>query len=209
MNKKQCFIIPFLIFILIFSLCFFVSCKPAEETPNEEMDTEESQEEVIEKEDAEIIEESNEEIDTEESQEEAIEKEDAEIIEESKEQVPLPSAEYITGLFFELINDRRITEAIDMMTNEMAGDDASKQAWGVHFNAIKSINVQSIEPYNEEQWTDAKKVFEVTLEAYVSSEAKDAPIPYYGWHDNPNIRWVSVEKDASGFWKIAALATGP
>lgn len=184
MNKKQCFIIPFLIFILIFSLCFSVSCKPAEETCKEEIDTEESQEEVIEKEDEEIIEESN-------------------------EQAPLPSAEYITGLIFELINDGKINEAIDLMTNEMAGDDTSKQTWGVHFNAIKSINVQSIEPYNKEQWTDAKKVFEVTLEAYVSSEAKDAPIPYYGWHDNPNIRWVSVEKGASGFWKIAALATGP
>ena len=184
MNKKQCFIIPFLIFILIFGLCFSVSCKPAEETCKEE-------------------------IDTEGSQEEAIEKEDEEIIEESNEQAPLPSAEYTIGLFFELINDRKINEAIDLMTNEMAGDDASKQAWEVHFNAIKSINVQSIEPYNEEQWTDAKKVFEVTLEVYVSSEAKDAPIPYYGWHDNPNIRWVSVEKDATGFWKIAALATGP
>jgi len=32
-----------------------VSCKPAEETPNEEIDTEESQEEAIEKEDEEII----------------------------------------------------------------------------------------------------------------------------------------------------------
>ena len=44
---------------------------------------------------------------------------------------------------------------------------------------------------------DAKKVFEVTLETYVSSEAKDAPIPYYGWHDNPNIRWVSVPPETS------------
>jgi len=58
-------------------------------------------------------------------------------------------------------------------------------------------------------FNNLKKVFKVTLETYISSEAKDAPIPYYGWQDNPNIRWVSVEKDAICLWKIAALATGP
>jgi len=47
------------------------------------------------------------------------------------------------------------------------------------------------------------------LEVYVSSDAKDAPIPYYGWGDNPNIRWVVLEKDSDGSWKISALATGP
>jgi len=32
-----------------------------------------------------------------------------------------------------------------MMTDEIAGDDASKHAWEIHFNAIKSINVQGLQ----------------------------------------------------------------
>lgn len=62
--------------------------------------------------------------------------------------------------------------------------------------------------FNTEQWTDAEETFKVTLEVYVSSDAKDASIPYYGWGDNPNIRWVALEKDTDGSWKISTLATG-
>jgi len=44
--------------------------------------------------------------------------------------------------------------------------------------------------------------------AYVTT-SKNAPIPYYGWHDNPNVRWITLEKNSDGFWEIASLATGP
>lgn len=79
---------------------------------------------------------------------------------------------------------------------------------GVHFNAIKSVAVQKIEPSIKENWTDNRHTYKVTLEIYISSDAASAPIPYYGWGDNPNIRWVSITKE-SGLWKIAELATGP
>jgi hypothetical protein len=124
-------------------------------------------------------------------------------------EVPLPSDQYVVTLFFRYINEHKISEAINLMTPEMIGDDNSKQTWEAHFDAIKSINIQEIEQYDKENWTSNKKVFKVTLEAYVSSSAKNAPIPYFGWHDNPNIRWITLEKSGEGFWKIASLATGP
>ena len=127
----------------------------------------------------------------------------------SDREVPLPSAHDIVTLFFELINEHKISEAINLMTPEMIGNDSTKQTVLLNFNAIKSINIQEIEPYDKENWTNNKKVFKVTLEAYVTSSAENAPIPYYGWHDNPNIRWVTVEKNSAGFWKVASLATGP
>jgi hypothetical protein len=127
----------------------------------------------------------------------------------SSESVPLPTPEDIVRLFFDLINEKRIPEAIDLMTDQMAGDDNSKQMWGIQFNAIQSIKVQSINPYLEDQWTASEKMFKVILEVSVSREAKDAPIPYYGWDSNPSTRWVSIKKDVNGLWGIDSLATGP
>lgn len=95
-----------------------------------------------------------------------------------------------------------------MMSQKTVGDDSNKQTWGVHFNAIKSINVMSIEPSMKESWSQDKHSYKVALEAYVSSEAANAPIPYYGWGDNPNIRWVTLIKEGD-FWKISELGTGP
>ena len=123
-------------------------------------------------------------------------------------EVPLPQEEDIVRNFFALINERKIPEAISSMSMSMVGDDSSKQAWGVQFNDIKSISVQKIEPSMPESWSDDKHSYKVTLEAYVSSDAANAPIPYYGWHDNPNIRWVEIVKEG-GLWKINSLATGP
>lgn len=122
--------------------------------------------------------------------------------------VPLPQGEDIIRSFFSLINEKRIPEAISMMTNQAVPDDSAKQAWGVQFNAIKSINVQAIEPANQASWTENSKEYKVTLEAYVSSEAANAPIPYYGWEDNPNIRWVTIIKNENGIWQIDQIGTG-
>ena len=127
----------------------------------------------------------------------------------SSESVPLPLPEDIVRLFFELINEKRIPEAIDLMTDQMVGDDFSKQMWGVQFNAIQSIKVQTIEPSFEDQWTESEKMFKVVLEVSVSPGAKDEPIPYYGWDSNPSTRWVSIKKSANGLWEIDSLATGP
>lgn len=133
-----------------------------------------------------------------------------EIEEQSKnnDTVPLPQEQDIISNFFSLINERKIPEAIAMMSSTMIPDDSTKQAWGVQFNDIKSINVLKIEPSLSENWTDEKHTYKVTLEAYVSSDAANAPIPYYGWQDNPNIRWVELIKEGT-LWKINSLSTGP
>lgn len=121
---------------------------------------------------------------------------------------PVPNGLDVVSLFFNLINERRIDEAVGMMSAQNTNDDSIKQAWGVHFNAIKSLNVINIEPSNPDSWTASYQIYKTTLEAYVSSDAANAPIPYYGWGDNPNIRWVALVKEGD-FWKIDTLATSP
>jgi len=127
----------------------------------------------------------------------------------NKSQVPLPTGEDVVRIFFNLINEKRIPEAIGMMDNSMAPDDTSKQQWGVHFNSLASVSVTKIEPFHKKEWTRTKNVYKVVLKVKVKPEAANAPIPNYGWENGENVRWIHIQKDKKGLWKIAGIATGP
>jgi hypothetical protein len=127
----------------------------------------------------------------------------------STQTVPLPSEENIISLFFSLIDEGRIDEAIGMMSPEVVPNEASKQAWKTQFEAIQSINPQAIQAYNREQWTGKEHLYQVTLAVSVSEKAAHAPIPYYGWRENSDTRWITLKKNQEGQWQIASLATGP
>ena len=120
----------------------------------------------------------------------------------------LPTEEDIIRTFFALIDEKRIPEAISMMSKKMIGDESSKQGWGVQFNAIEKIKVSAIEPAMRESWSENSHEYKVDLDVKVSANAADAPIPYYGWENGSNLRWVEIVKE-DGLWKIDNLATGP
>lgn len=116
--------------------------------------------------------------------------------------VPLPSQEDIIRTFFNLIDEKRIPEAIGMMTKKNSSDDSVKQSWGVMFNAFKKINVVSIEAASE-------NTYRVDLDTEMEEGAADVkPIPYYGFGNGRFTRWVSLVKE-DDLWKIDGLATGP
>jgi hypothetical protein len=116
------------------------------------------------------------------------------------ETVPLPNQEDIVRLFFNLINEKRIPEAIAMMDSKMIPDDSTKQAYGVQFNAIQSIKVTEIQPAGG-------NIFMVTLNVQMDPKSVDAPIPYYNW-DPISTRWIGLTKN-NNQWQIASIATGP
>jgi len=122
--------------------------------------------------------------------------------------VPLPTEEDIIRTFFNLINEKRIPEAIAMMSQKNTTDEAAGVAWGIHFNAIKSVKVRTIEASTSENWGADRHTYKVALDVSVSPETASAPVPYYGWGDNPNFRWVTLVKEGN-LWKIDELATGP
>jgi hypothetical protein len=122
--------------------------------------------------------------------------------------VPLPTSEDIIRTFFSLINEKRIPEAIGMMTAGMVGDESGKQAWGVHFNNIDSIVLKKIEPTLKEEWTQSEQEYRVLLDVRMNPKSADASIPYYGWDNGENIRWVMIQKEGN-LWKISSLPTGP
>ena len=66
----------------------------------------------------------------------------------------------------------------------------------------------NVEPASVNKWNGNRHVFKVTLEAYVE-DAPNAAIPFFGWHDNPNVRWITMELDSRHRWVVAGIATGP
>jgi hypothetical protein len=112
----------------------------------------------------------------------------------------------VISQFFALINDHRVSDALAMMSPELV-PDADRAAWTQHFSAIKSIRVMDIRPADMEG-TGLCVEYKVTIEADVSSEAANAPIPYYGWNDNPNLRWIHLCPRGDQ-WLISSIGTGP
>ena len=123
--------------------------------------------------------------------------------------VPLPTGRDAVNLFFTLINEKRIPEAVAMMSEVAAPDDATRQAWGVQFNAMQTVEIVSIEPWNEEGWSDKKELYQTTLKVQMSADSAQAVIPYYGFDGETNVRWIETGKDSQGVWKINGIYTGP
>lgn len=119
-------------------------------------------------------------------------------IQSASETVPLPRPEDYVINFFNLIDEDRIPAALDMM---IGVDDETKQSWGVQFAAFEKIQVKKIEPAGV-------NLYKVTLNVAMKPESADEIIPYFGYTDGDNTRWVSVEKSGQ-FWKITGINTGP
>jgi len=116
--------------------------------------------------------------------------------------VPLPRKEDIIRVFFNLIDEGRVSSALIMMSPKMIGDESSKQAWGVQFNAFENIKVVSLEPAGNNR-------YKVVLETKMKPEAGLAEsIPFYGYGDGQFIRFIELEQ-IDKVWKIREIATGP
>jgi hypothetical protein len=124
-------------------------------------------------------------------------------------QVPLPTGEDIIRAFFNLINEKRTPEAIKMMHPLMVPNQTTQKAWEDNFNSLEAVSVKEIKPHLQNSWTDNQQSYQVSLTIQVSDSAANAPIPFYGWNNGTNIRWLTLQKDASNLWKIAEIATGP
>jgi hypothetical protein len=127
----------------------------------------------------------------------------------SKDQpVPVSQEEDIVRNFFVLIDEKKPSDAVSMMADSITKDDSLKQAWAVQFNAIKSLKVTKIEPSLEAEWSSERHKYKLTLNVLMNSDSANAPIPYYGWKNGTNIRWVTIVKE-DDLWKIQGLATSP
>jgi len=118
--------------------------------------------------------------------------------------VPLPQEEDIINNFFSLIETGDISKAVSMMKIK---NDSEKQAWAGQFNAFNYVQVLKIEKASENEWSDNKHIYKITLDVIMKPESGSAPIPYYGYQNGQNIRFITLEKDGS-LWKIAEIGGG-
>jgi hypothetical protein len=119
----------------------------------------------------------------------------------------LAPEEEIIYLLFGSINNRQNQEAVKLLSKNLNPNKETERLWLEQFNAIRSVHILDIKERSKDTWTDTKKIYKVTLEVYVDNSAANAPIPYYGWEDNPNIRFITVVK-INGRWYIDQIGTG-
>ena len=117
--------------------------------------------------------------------------------------VPLPRQEDIIRVFFALIDEKRIPEAIGMMSEKAVSDDTVKQEWTTQFNDFDNVKVTAVEKSIEEN------LYKVTLEVEINQRAANYPVPYYGYGEGVNVRFLKLVSDNQGRWKIDGIATGP
>lgn len=116
--------------------------------------------------------------------------------------VPLPTGEDIIRTFINLINEKRIPDAIAMMDETMVPNDQTKQAWEVSFNSFSSISVVNIAEYGKEEWSADRQIYKVVINITIK------PGSNVIWEQGENIRWIVLQKQ-TGLWKIHEIATGP
>ncbi|MEO0097849.1 MAG: hypothetical protein ABIK78_07130 [candidate division WOR-3 bacterium] len=124
---------------------------------------------------------------------------------EKTEGVPLPQEEDIIHNFVNLIEEGRPDDAVKIMK---VRDESELQAWAVQFSNITSFKLLEIERANENEWTDTKHIYKVVLDVWMDPRSANAPIPYYGWENGQNVRWITLEM-VNNSWKISQINTGP
>jgi len=114
--------------------------------------------------------------------------------------VSMSTQEEVVRTFFNLVSEKKVPEAVVMLSQKAASDDSTKQAWAAHLATFESIQVEKIERLGGD-------TFRVDLKVQVSQEGANASVPYYGWSNGKNTRWVKLAKEKES-WKIDELATG-
>lgn len=111
--------------------------------------------------------------------------------------------ENVIRTFFGLIDKKRVSEAVSMMSEKMVSNEEIRQQWMVQFDNFESVKVEKIEKSVEEN------MYKVELTVKINSRTTDKLIPDYGFGNKTEIRFIKLIKDSQGQWKIEGIATGP
>jgi hypothetical protein len=106
--------------------------------------------------------------------------------------------------FFELIDQDKSSEAVDLLDSSVAPDPDTKKQWKSAFDGFESAEVISKESFNEPSWTDDYQIYKVTINIKIKPDRLEELI---NW-DGQSVRWISIIKN-NGIWKIGEIATGP
>lgn len=111
--------------------------------------------------------------------------------------------------FFELLRTKDVPGAMELLSVKAAPDSSAQRAWAEHLGSIKSVHVVNLSTTASEGRSDTHRTYKVLLDVEMTPSARKAAIPNYGWGENPNVRWITVELERDGAWRIVEIATGP
>jgi len=125
-----------------------------------------------------------------------------------------PSATDLTGtqfiqLFFQVINQKQTNTAVSMLNSSLLPNQEAANLWASQLGSFQSILVKDISEVPDFVKTPASEKYKVILTAQTSPDAANAPIPFYGWSDGDNIRFITIIKGEDGLWRVQEIATGP
>lgn len=120
--------------------------------------------------------------------------------EEVKPEEAGASQEAITNSFLNNLAGKKIDDALKMMD----ANDNTKEMWRTNFNTLESLKIKKMEEAFKEEWTATRQTFKAELDVKVNSEGEQM-----GWQNGTNYRWITLEKSASGEWKIHEIANNP
>lgn len=117
--------------------------------------------------------------------------------------VPLPTSADAVHLFFDLINEKRVRDAVHMMDEKMVPNEQVAQAWVDTFSILSEVRVKRILQWDTAGWSSSCHRFKVTLQV-----TRTKGSPFRGWENGINTRWLTMQRFGH-LWKIHEIATGP
>jgi hypothetical protein len=122
--------------------------------------------------------------------------------------VPLLQGKDIVNNFFNLIKEGKASDAVMMMSKNIINDDSVKQVYIQQFEAMKQLKIISIEESSKSDWKENWQQYMVTFDVWMDPSSENAPIPYFGYENSTNTRFINLVKE-NNVWKIEGIATGP
>jgi hypothetical protein len=108
--------------------------------------------------------------------------------------------------FSEAVDQKNIPQAMSYLSDNLTANDQDKQTWNNYLDSFTKFKITEIEKWND---PDEVGFYRVIYDVSLKPEGLRAIIPFYGWSEGKNFRWIRLAKNNEGLYKITEIATGP
>lgn len=117
--------------------------------------------------------------------------------------VPQPTDPYVIRHFFELADEGKVNESLDLMIGAMAQDDDYQKILEISLDNFYYVKVRTLDQFRPDLWTENKHKYILRLDVQLN----DPNLPT-GWQNGENVRYVTVSKIGDQ-WKISEINAAP
>jgi len=118
-----------------------------------------------------------------------------------KDENQIQDEDFIYG-FYDLVNQKKLDEAIAMMTGELAGNDQARQMWENVFANLEKVKVIDLAAEDQGSGENSPRVYRVLIYARLKNPGQSR-----NWSEGENTRWITVSAWGEAR-KISQIAAG-